>query len=144
MACLYRGKEYIVIQPWEIAKIEKPELGEFGRETEEQYRELVKNSQEYFKWYVRTKSDAPYYLNEEIDCAYLYLDIAHAITVGKMRNAKYGICSTGRHRLYVARKYRMPLLVCCQSKAEKLSIIGKIRSILYKKKYISVIKGVLC
>lgn len=133
MACLYNGKEYIVIQSWEIAKIEKPEFGEFGRETEERYRELVKNSQEYFKWYVRTKSDAPYYLNERTDCAYLYLDIAHAITVSQMRNAKYGICSNGRHRLYVAKKYRMPLLVCCQSKTEKLSIIGKVRSILCKK-----------
>lgn len=105
----YLDGEYKIIQPSEVAEISRPEFDTRGRRSEEEYRQLLEDSQEYFKLYVANPNNKQYYIYEDCDAATVY--IHNAVTVKKI-NGKYVMASNGRHRLYVAKKYNLPLLVC--------------------------------
>ena len=108
----YSNYVYRVINPTEIEHIDKPEFGKYNRRTEKEYKQLLVDSQEYFCRYIKNPSNNSYWIYEDVDAAYLYIDIEHAITVFKSKNGKYIMASNGRHRLYVAKKNKLPVLVC--------------------------------
>ena len=123
--------KYILIQPSQIEKIQKPEFGTWRRETELEYKQLIEDSQEYFRKYLENPSNESYYIYEHCDAAYVFVDIANVITVGKNANGKYEMAYNGRHRLYVARKYKLPLLVCCVGESNvELTFVGKLKNII--------------
>lgn len=108
----YSNKEYRLINPTEIDDIDKPEFGKYNRRTELEYKQLLEDSQEYFCKYVENPNNNSFWIYKHVNAAYLYIDIGHAITVCKKENGKYIVASNGRHRLYVAKKYELPVLVC--------------------------------
>lgn len=108
----YSSKQYILIYPNEIGKVEKPPFGKYGRETEQEYRKLLEDSQEYFQQYINNPSTKSFFISDSCDAACLYLDLSQAVTVVKNKKGKYEVNSNGHHRMYVAKKYKLPLLVC--------------------------------
>ena len=108
----YLDKKYILIDPSKIADIAPPEFGIGGRRSEEEYIQLIKDSQEYFKRYIENPNEHSFWIYERCDAAALYINMCNAITVKKINN-KYKVVFNGRHRLYVAKKYNLPILVCC-------------------------------
>ena len=99
--------EYIVISASEIADIEIDDFGINGRHSEYDYKELLEKYQYIFNTFDSDKSYA------DMDEFYsLFLDSGGAITVCKGKNGLYEYASNGRHRLYVAKKYNLSVLVC--------------------------------
>lgn len=131
----YPNYKYIIIQPSEIGRLEKPEFGTGRRGTELEYKKLIEDSQEFFQRYIENPTTDSFYIEEKKDAAYIFVDIANAITVGKNEYGQYEMDSNGRHRLYVAKKYKLPLLVCCTGEGQscnKVSLIQRIFKSLIK------------
>lgn len=104
----YNG-EYIVIDG---SKLEKIKIDKFFwyKYSEEEYRKFVEDSQEFFEKYQKGE-DCTGYMIGESNALYVWEDMANCITVGKTKKG-YGIAANGRHRAYIARKYKLKLLVC--------------------------------
>lgn len=123
MVSPYKNKDYLLIQPSEIGETKIPEFGVHGRPKEEQYRKLLEDSQIYFQKYLEKPANESFYLNEDCDAATVFLDFANAVTVRKQKDGKYYVTSNGYHRMYIAKKYNLPLLVCCDSQ-NKINTTG--------------------
>lgn len=110
----YTNGKYILLKPEQIGKIEKPRFQKRGQAySEDAYRHILEASQEYFRQYISHPSTDSFYISNNIDAAALYLDIGNAVTVVKDKNGKYVVDFNGNHRMYIAKKYRLPILVCC-------------------------------
>ena len=119
---------YEVIEPDRILITEKPEFGTYRRQTEEEYKEFLLKAQPFIKEYVENgKIHNP--LDDEINSLDKERSIerfnkvrevnqfntcflgSESIRVRKTINGKYTMCGNGRHRLYIANKYNIKLLV---------------------------------
>lgn len=110
MIRMYSDYEYRVIHSNEIASMKNPGFPWKGNR-EEDFVDFMEQSQKYFREWEVNKSSSSYKVGN-VDFAYVYLDIGHCVCVGKNKKGKYEIASEGRHRLYVAKKYKFDILVC--------------------------------
>ena len=110
----------IVIKADEIAEMDEPpfNIGKWG--DEKKYKSLLIEMQPLFDEYRRNGTlDSPFPINgtnEEISiykqkqkCISLF--ISSYIQTVKTKDQKYKIASDGRHRMYVAKKYSLDILV---------------------------------
>ena len=98
---------YVVISGDQIAPLPNPGFPAGGY-TEEDFRALLEGCQDWFQ-------DYPNGGTAEVNGANLscvFEGVAQAITVHRAANGQYTMATNGRHRLYVARKYGLSLLVC--------------------------------
>lgn len=98
---------YVVISAEQIAPLPNPGFPAGGR-SEEDFRGFLAKCQEWFLAYPHGGTDWV----DGADLSYVYMDVAQAITVRRAANGQYTMATNGRHRLYVARKYGLSLLVC--------------------------------
>ena len=114
--------KYMVLYPDEIPNVEYPGFGGVRRKTEEEYLDYVRKGQPYFDEYEKTDKIAEIEalrgkpmvglsLHEEwlLDFEHNFLG-PNSVTV-EIQNGKYVLSSNGSHRLYVAKKYGLKLLV---------------------------------
>lgn len=106
----YDNTEYIVIKGKELCRVKKDFHFWKGRHSQKEFKRLVKNSQQFFTDFQLGK-DCSGYQVEGLDAMSLYVDISNAVTVNRTPKG-YEIASNGRHRAYVAKKYKLNLLVC--------------------------------
>lgn len=110
MIKVYSDYEYRIIHSNEISFMRNPGFPWKGN-SEKDFVNFMKQSQQYFKEWEQTKSNASYKVGN-VDFAYVYLDIGRCVCVERKKNGKYIVASEGRHRLYVAKKYKFDILVC--------------------------------
>lgn len=114
----------LVIKPDEIAEMDAPMFGKshYGKELE--YKTYLECIQPLVEEYERTgrihtleyNSFADIKKNQEErkildNFNYSFLNCANWVDVEKRISGKYRVCSNGRHRMYVAKKYGLKLLV---------------------------------
>ena len=101
--------DFLVISADKIAPFKRPEFPNKGR-TEEDYRRFLEACQDWF-------ADYPACIEKNVwigesDLNYIFTHWDQLITVEEGTDGKYYVDSNGRHRLYVARKYGLSILVC--------------------------------
>lgn len=110
-----------VISASEIADMEEPPFNQSKWSSKESYRLYLESVQSIIEEYEKNGKLPEITLNEEIahpeECKklvnfrYNFLDFASYIDVEKTIDGKYKVCCNGRHRMYVAKKYGLKLLV---------------------------------
>ncbi len=105
MVEMYEDKEYRVIHGSEIAPMKNPGFPWKGN-NEDEFKEFLVESQEYFRIWELKKGTSSYRLGDA-DLACVYLDFGHCVCVQKNENGTYQVVTDGRHRLYVAKKYSL-------------------------------------
>ena len=85
----YQNKRYLIIQAYEIEKINKPEFDIGRRGSEKECKQLIVDSQEYFQRYIENQSNESYYINDGCDVAYVFVDRANAVTVVRNQKGRY-------------------------------------------------------
>lgn len=105
---------YKVIDGGQIANIDVPK-GFWEKASEEQYKQFVENSQDFFSKYENGDSCDDYTIGENTDALYVYEHVGNCICVKEI-NGLYYVTSNGRHRLFVARKYNLKILVYVEEK----------------------------
>lgn len=110
-----------VISASEIADMEEPPFNQSKWSSEESYRLYLESVQSIIEEYEKNGKLPEITPNEEIahpeECKklvnfrYDFLDFASYIAVEKTIDGKYKVCCNGRHRMYVAKKYGLKLLV---------------------------------
>lgn len=78
--------------------------------TEQQYKDFVKASQDFFDKFIRVE-DCRGYKIDGSDAYYVYINLGNCI-MGQEVNGIFICGSNGRHRCAVAKKYNLNLLVC--------------------------------
>lgn len=106
----YTSGTYRVIRPDQIAPIPDPGFPWSFDRTEEDFRVFLEKCQSWFADYPNNSPEKTFM--DGTNLSYVFEDVAHAITVHQDGNGKYVVDSNGRHRMYVARKYGLSLLVC--------------------------------
>lgn len=115
---------YFVINSMEIGDMETPVFG--GRYAEESdYRKLLEDMQKLFDEFETTETvKAPEYdhiddisLKRDDQACYdnfmrTFISTANRVTVRKSFDGRFYPVTDGIHRLYVARKYGLKILVC--------------------------------
>ena len=119
--CNTKSADYlIVIKGDEIAEMDEPSfnLGKWG--DEQMYKSLLIEMQPLFDEYRKSGSlDSPFPINGTDDDIMFYnqkqkcisLFISSYIQTVKTKDQKYKVTSDGRHRMYVAKKYSLDILV---------------------------------
>lgn len=115
---------FVVIEPKEIKSLKKPpfEQGAYGSESD--YRRYLEEVQPLFDEYESTgnihtisyasmdeiseKRDEKRFLD---NFRVSFLDCSQYVNVGRTLDGRYTVVSNGRHRMYVAKKYNLRLLV---------------------------------
>ncbi|MDE7436682.1 MAG: hypothetical protein K2N01_12810 [Lachnospiraceae bacterium] len=103
--------EYIVINGRMLDKLPKEFVDRyFWKDTysEKQFRKFIEDSQDFFERYQRGE-DCTGYMIGNANALHVWED--RCVTVGKSKTG-YGFATNGRHRIYVARKYKLNILVC--------------------------------
>lgn len=110
----------IVINGNEIAEMDEPPFNIGKWSDEEKYKSLLIEMQPLFDEYRQKGSlDSPYPINGTDDEISIYkkkqkcisLFISSYIQTVKTKDQKYKVASDGRHRMYVAKKYSLDILV---------------------------------
>ena len=110
----------IVINGNEIAEMDEPPFDEGKWGKEEMYKSLLIEMQPLFEEYRRTGTlESAYPLNGTKEDIALYnqkqkcisLFVSSYIQTVKTKDQKYKVASDGRHRLFVAKKYSLDILV---------------------------------
>lgn len=119
---------YEVIDPNRILLSEKPEFDTYRRHSEKEYKEFLVKAQPFIDEFLSTgkihnplndnitdlnKEQAIKRLNKEREINIFKNSLleGESISVRKTKDGKYTICGNGRHRLYVAKKHKIRLLV---------------------------------
>lgn len=124
---------FVLIQPDQIRKMKRPEFGRHGRRTLQEYRDELERFQPWFHEYEETETIKDFEELEKNASIFLigkdrkerekefekwrtrgvfennYLD-ADKISVIRHRDGTYSVLTNGRHRLYTAGKYHLPVL----------------------------------
>lgn len=117
-----------VIAGTEIEEMEPVTFGDNGKMTELQYRELLEDNQSIFDEYDRTGAlpEIKYESFEDIDrlapewkrlndFKTEFMEVGTRIEVEKRISGKYKVTTNGKHRLFIAQKYKMKVMVhVCQ------------------------------
>lgn len=103
-----RGK-YIVIDASDIADMPDPGFP-WKSGSLEQYGSFIEDCQEFFRRFREGEdySSLPNASNLE----YIFVHCGLCVSVLEDDEGKYVCCSNGRHRLYAAKQYNLPILVC--------------------------------
>lgn len=101
---------YRVIRPDQIAPLPDPGFPWGFNRTEEDFRVFLEHCQTWFANYPNNPPEKSYV--DGANLSYVFEDSDRDITVYQDGNGQYVVHSNGRHRMYVARKYGLSLLVC--------------------------------
>lgn len=110
---------YCVIEPTSIRELEVPEFGIGKWATEEEYLTHLRSMQAVFDEYAIKKSISSIVkqLPENEQFSFRknfygsYIEAGDSIRVKKHQDGTYSLLGNGTHRLYVARKYKLRILV---------------------------------
>ncbi len=122
-------KEYRVINGSDIEDVGEPEFNISHWVTEEIYKKDLEEALPYFEEFSKTGTikkypynslddiQKHYDLNQKIhNVERNYMDSGNHVSVIETANGKYIAAVNGRHRLYVARKYNLKILVYVEHK----------------------------
>ena len=125
---------FTLIMPDQIRRMKRPEFGSHGRLTIREYRKELQRFQPWFEEYsrfgtirefadldkhkdrfldpdpeVRRVESMKWMRRDHFECCFLE---KACITVMKHKDGTYSVLTNGRHRLYAAKRFRLPVLVC--------------------------------
>lgn len=122
-------KKYRVINGSDVEDMEEPEFSIAHWVSEDIYRKDLEESKVYLEEFKNTGTikkypyesldDIPKYydLNQKIRrFEDNYMDSGNHVSVIETPEGKYRSCTNGRHRLYVAKKYNLDIMVYVESK----------------------------
>lgn len=131
MIRMYDDKEYRVIHGSEIAAMKNPGFP-WKRNSEENFKTFLEKSQEYFRIWKQEGKTTSYKLGDA-DLACVYLDCGYCVCVQQNIDGTYQFVTNGRHRLYVAKKYNLDILVCVYQYEQEYERMGRNRDSEAKK-----------
>ena len=121
--------DYIkVINSIEIGSIDSPPFEQSHYNSEQEYKQYLESIQPLIDEYEKTgnihsieydpKADIEQFIKEQQRLQNFkssFLDCANWINAEKTTDSKYIVCTNGRHRMYVAKKYGFRLIIhVCQ------------------------------
>ncbi len=125
-----------VIYPSEIAEMEVPPFNQSHWPDELIYKESLEHVQPLIEEYEHTGSihtleynsydDIERYRTERHELNkfnYSFMDRNNGISVEKMLSGQYRVLNNGRHRMYIAKKYNLKLLVHVTQEVKKCKCI---------------------
>lgn len=107
---------YTIIYPDEIMPMDEPEFSVSHWYSELEYKQFLEQMQPLMEWYEASCfsfTDCVHDDDEKMTSLFenSFVDVGHRIDVEKIPSGKYRVVSNGRHRMYVAKKYKLKLLV---------------------------------
>ena len=121
-----------VITPSEIGDVEIPPFKQSHYGSEDEYRQYLESVQELIDEYENTGTihSLSYDSFEDVSKNYeeqqrinkfksFFLSCGNWINAEKTLDSKYIVCSNGRHRMYIAKKYGLKLIIhVCQEQID--------------------------